>query len=172
MAGEHDGVIGQAHQGLVEAAVHRLGVAAREVDSTTTSEEEGIAGYEPARLAFLLDEEALAKRKRNCTECESPLWQWTRQPDDAAPDRVIGVDRPANNEAETSVGMRIHIDHLSPSGPGAGVMAEAVLEAVEGRRLTFGATAMVGDTVVATASIVRVVVATERFVGRVDAKTD
>ena len=75
-------------------------------------------------------------------------------------------------EGETSVGMRIHIDHLSPSGPGAGVMAEAVLEAVEGRRLTFGATAMVGDTVVATASIVRVVVATERFVGRVDAKTD
>ena len=31
--------------------------------------------------------------------------QWTRQPDDAAPDRVIGVDRPANNEAETSVGL-------------------------------------------------------------------
>jgi predicted thioesterase len=75
-------------------------------------------------------------------------------------------------EGETSVGMRIHIDHLSPSGPGAGVTAEAVLEAVEGRRLTFGATAMVGDTVVATASIVRVVVATKRFVGRLDAKTD
>ena len=75
-------------------------------------------------------------------------------------------------EGETSVGMRIHIDHLSPSGPGAGVMAEAVLEAVEGRRLTFGATAMVGETVVATASIVRVVVATERFIGRVNAKTD
>jgi predicted thioesterase len=52
------------------------------------------------------------------------------------------------------------------------VTAEAVLEAVEGRRLTFGATAMVGDTVVATASIVRVVVATKRFVGRLDAKTD
>lgn len=30
---------------------------------------------------------------------------WTRQPADAAPDRVIGVDRPANNEAETSVGL-------------------------------------------------------------------
>ena len=68
--------------------------------------------------------------------------------------------------------MRIHIDPLPPSGPGAGVMAEAVLEAVEGRRLTFGATAMVGETVVATASIVRVVVATERFIGRVNAKTD
>ncbi|GAB3078458.1 crotonase/enoyl-CoA hydratase family protein [Nocardioides zeae] len=30
---------------------------------------------------------------------------WTRQPADAAPDRVIGVDRPANNEAETAVGL-------------------------------------------------------------------
>ncbi|GAA4815241.1 crotonase/enoyl-CoA hydratase family protein [Nocardioides caeni] len=31
--------------------------------------------------------------------------QWTRQPGDAAPDRVIGIDRTANNEAETSVGL-------------------------------------------------------------------
>ena len=30
---------------------------------------------------------------------------WTRQPEDAAPQRVIGVDRPANNEAETGVGL-------------------------------------------------------------------
>ncbi|WP_370249442.1 crotonase/enoyl-CoA hydratase family protein [Nocardioides sp.] len=30
---------------------------------------------------------------------------WPRQPDDVAPDRVIGIDRPANNEAETSVGL-------------------------------------------------------------------
>lgn len=30
---------------------------------------------------------------------------WPRQPEDAAPDRVIGVDRPANNEAETAVGL-------------------------------------------------------------------
>jgi acetyl-CoA C-acetyltransferase len=30
---------------------------------------------------------------------------WTRQDADAAPDRVIGTDRPANNAAETSVGL-------------------------------------------------------------------
>lgn len=30
---------------------------------------------------------------------------WTRQPDDVAPDRQIGVDRPANNEAEAAVGL-------------------------------------------------------------------
>lgn len=31
--------------------------------------------------------------------------RWTRQPADVGPDRVIGVDRPANNEAETAVGL-------------------------------------------------------------------
>jgi predicted thioesterase len=71
-------------------------------------------------------------------------------------------------EGETSVGMRVHVDHVAPTAPGVGVTADAVLEGVEGRRLTFGATATVGDTVVATASIIRVVVETHRFLGRVD----
>lgn len=31
--------------------------------------------------------------------------RWTQQAADAAPDRVVGVDRPANNEAETGVGL-------------------------------------------------------------------
>jgi predicted thioesterase len=71
-------------------------------------------------------------------------------------------------DGETSVGMRIHVDHVAPSAPGAGVTAEAVLEGVEGRRLTFGSTATVGDAVVATATIIRVVVETQRFLDRVD----
>ena len=71
-------------------------------------------------------------------------------------------------DGETSVGMRIHVDHMAPTAPGVGVTAEAVLEGVEGRRLTFGATAKVGDAVVATASIIRVVVETHRFLDRVD----
>ena len=71
-------------------------------------------------------------------------------------------------DGETSVGMRIHIDHVAPTAPGVGVTAEAVLEGVEGRRLLFGATATVGDAVVATASIIRVVVETHRFLDRVD----
>jgi len=75
-------------------------------------------------------------------------------------------------EGETSVGMRVHIDHVAPTAPGVGVTADAVLEGVEGRRLTFGATATVGDTVVATASIIRVVVGTHRFLERVDGNVD
>jgi acetyl-CoA C-acetyltransferase len=34
---------------------------------------------------------------------------WTRQPDGVAPDRVIGIDRPANNEVETGVGLSLPI---------------------------------------------------------------
>ena len=75
-------------------------------------------------------------------------------------------------EGETSVGMRVHVDHVAPTAPGVGVTADAVLEGVEGRRLTFGATATVGDTVVATASIIRVVVETHRFLGRVNGAVD
>ncbi len=69
---------------------------------------------------------------------------------------------------ETSVGMRVHVDHLVPVAPGTAVTAGAVLDGVEGRRLTFSATATVGDAQVARASIVRVVVETDRFLGRVD----
>ena len=71
-------------------------------------------------------------------------------------------------DGETSVGMRIHVDHVSPAAPGVVVTAEAVLEVVEGRRLTFGATATVDDAVVATATIIRVVVETQRFLDRLD----
>ena len=74
-------------------------------------------------------------------------------------------------DGETSVGMRLHVDHLAPVAPGTGVTAEAVLEGVEGRRLTFSATATVGDVQVARASIVRVVVETDRFLDRVDGGT-
>tara|TARA_B110000438_G_scaffold68357_1_gene68705 strand:+ start:325 stop:705 length:381 start_codon:yes stop_codon:yes gene_type:complete len=71
-------------------------------------------------------------------------------------------------DGETSVGMRIHVDHMAPTAPGVDITAEAILEGVEGRRLTFGATATVGDAVVAKASIIRVVVETHRFLTRVD----
>ena len=73
---------------------------------------------------------------------------------------------------ETSVGMRIHIDHLAPSAPGSLVDTAVVLEAVEGRRLTFAGTARVGDDVVARAPVVRVVVETDRFLNRVTGGND
>ncbi len=63
----------------------------------------------------------------------------------------------------TSVGMRVHVDHLQPSALGAEVAAEAVLERIDGRRLTFAVSATQNDLTVAEGQIIRVVVETGRF---------
>jgi len=41
------------------------------------------------------------------------------------------------DDSKTSVGVRVQFDHLAPLKPGSVVTAEAVLERVEGKRLTF-----------------------------------
>jgi fluoroacetyl-CoA thioesterase len=63
----------------------------------------------------------------------------------------------------TSVGMRVQIDHVQPTAIGGRVEAEAVLEKVEGRRLTFVVRASDERGTVAEGRVVRVVVERERF---------
>jgi predicted thioesterase len=77
----------------------------------------------------------------------------------AALDGHLGAD-------ETSVGMRVQLDHLQPSAVGAEVRAEATLEKVEGRRLTF--TVSVNDErgLVAAGKVTRVIVDRERFLDK------
>ena len=67
---------------------------------------------------------------------------------------------------QTTVGMRVQVDHLAPTVVGSAVAAEATLEKVEGRRLTF--TVTVTDTcgLVAAGKVTRVVVETERFLDK------
>ena len=64
---------------------------------------------------------------------------------------------------ETTVGMRVQFDHLSPTPLGARVRAEATLERVEGRRLTFTVSVSDGRGLVAAGKLTRVVVLKERF---------
>ena len=64
---------------------------------------------------------------------------------------------------ETSVGMRVQLDHLSPSSVGSHVRAEATLEQVEGRRLTFKVSVEDERGLVAAGKVTRVVVEVERF---------
>ncbi|MBC8365632.1 MAG: thioesterase [Actinobacteria bacterium] len=71
------------------------------------------------------------------------------------------------DDGQTTVGMRVQIDHLAPTGVGIEVRATATLESVEGRRLTFSAEATDGTSPVALATITRVVVDTARFLERV-----
>jgi fluoroacetyl-CoA thioesterase len=73
---------------------------------------------------------------------------------------AVGDHLPAG---QTTVGMRVQIDHLAPTNVGSSVAAEATLEKVEGRRLTF--TISVSDQcgLIAAGKVTRVVVDTERF---------
>jgi len=73
---------------------------------------------------------------------------------------AVGDHLPAG---QTTVGMRIQIDHLAPTNVGSSVAAESTLEKVEGRRLTF--TISVSDQcgLIAAGKVTRVVVDTERF---------
>jgi fluoroacetyl-CoA thioesterase len=64
---------------------------------------------------------------------------------------------------ETSVGMRVQVDHVQPAAVGARVTASATLEKVEGRRLTFTVNAFDDRGIVAAGRVTRVVVDLERF---------
>ena len=64
---------------------------------------------------------------------------------------------------QTTVGMRVQIDHLAPTNVGSSVAAEATLEKVEGRRLTFTVSVSDHCGLVAAGKVTRVIVETERF---------
>ena len=69
-------------------------------------------------------------------------------------------------EGMTTVGMKVRIDHMQPSPVGASVIAEAVLNRVEGRRLTFTVSASDDRGLVAVGKVVRVVVELDRFMAK------
>ena len=62
--------------------------------------------------------------------------------------------------------MRVQIDHLAPTRVGGVVTAEATLEKVEGRRLTFTVSANDDRGLVAAGKVTRVVVDHERFLDK------
>lgn len=69
-------------------------------------------------------------------------------------------------EGQTSVGMRVQIDHLAPTAVGSVVTAEATLERVDGRRLQFTVAARDARGLVGAGKVTRVVVDTERFLDK------
>lgn len=72
----------------------------------------------------------------------------------------------ALEEGSTTVGMRVQIDHLQPTPVGAAVIAEAVLEKIEGRRLTFHVSASDERGLVAAGRVTRVVVDVDNFMNK------
>lgn len=67
---------------------------------------------------------------------------------------------------QTTVGMRVQIDHLQPTPIGGQVVVEAYLDKIEGRRITFTATASDTGGLVAAGKVTRVVVDVERFMSK------
>lgn len=64
---------------------------------------------------------------------------------------------------KTTVGMRVQIDHLAPTAVGDAVRAEAILEKVEGARLTFTVSAQDQRGLVGVGRVTRVIVGRDRF---------
>jgi predicted thioesterase len=88
--------------------------------------------------------------------------------------RVISLAEEATVQAlsgcldrnETSVGMRIQLDHLAPSAIGSRVTADATLEKVEGRRLTFTVSISDDRGLIAAGKVTRVVVDRDKFLDK------
>lgn len=69
-------------------------------------------------------------------------------------------------EGQTSVGMKVQLDHLAPSAVGHRVVAEAVVEKVNGRRVLFTVSVNDDRGLVAVGRVTRVVVDAEGFVAK------
>lgn len=68
--------------------------------------------------------------------------------------------------AQSSVGMRVQVDHLQPTPIGAEVVAEAHLEKIEGRRITFTVSASDSGGLIAAGKVTRVLIDVERFMAK------
>lgn len=93
--------------------------------------------------------------------------------------RVIALAEQASVEAvveslpagTTTVGYKVQLSHMAPTAVGGKVTAEATLESVEGRRLTFRVSVNDERGLIAAGRITRVVVARDRFLERARSET-
>jgi predicted thioesterase len=72
----------------------------------------------------------------------------------------------ALDEDVASIGMRIRVDHLQPTPIGATVTADAVLDKIDGRRLTFTVSVSDKGGLVAAGKITRALVDRARFLDK------
>ncbi|WP_406078966.1 thioesterase family protein [Micromonospora sp. NBC_00858] len=79
---------------------------------------------------------------------------------------TVAATAPAMPPGSTTVGTRVELEHLTPTVVGRTVQAQALLAAVDGRRLSFEITVSDGDETVARGRVDRIVVNRQRFVDR------
>lgn len=66
-------------------------------------------------------------------------------------------------DGQTTVGMKVQLDHLAPTAVGRTVVAESTIEAVQGRRIMFQVQVSDDRGLVAVGRVTRVVVDVDRF---------
>jgi fluoroacetyl-CoA thioesterase len=76
---------------------------------------------------------------------------------------MLAIEGQLDGADDTTVSMRIQLDHLVPAAIGDTVTAAAKLDKVEGRRLTFSVSVNDGRGLVAAGKVTRVVVERQRF---------
>lgn len=69
-------------------------------------------------------------------------------------------------EGSTTAGTMMQTSHIKPSAPGETVTAEAVLQEVDGRKLTFRVTASDSEGTIGEGIHIRYIVDRERFLSR------
>jgi fluoroacetyl-CoA thioesterase len=88
------------------------------------------------------------------------LMEWT----------CLKVLEPHLDEGEGSLGIHIDVSHIAATVPGQTVTVDAECTAVDGRRIAFNVKAHDGIELIGEGRHVRMVVALERFVARVNQK--
>lgn len=76
------------------------------------------------------------------------------------------AQQPFCDEGETTVGTAIHVDHRAPTGVGERVIAEAVLEKVEGRFFIYRVNARTGQQPIGSGTVHRAVVNVKNFMAK------
>ncbi len=83
-----------------------------------------------------------------------------------AEEATVAAIAPVLPDGETTVGVRVELDHTAPSPVGATVTAIAELTEIDGRLLTFEVKVGEAGRIVARGVVRRVVVDRQRFVDR------
>lgn len=79
---------------------------------------------------------------------------------------AVAAVHPMLDPGCSTVGVRVQLEHISPTPVGGSVTAEANLEKVEGRRLIFHVSARDERGLIAAGKVTRVLVDVERFLDK------
>jgi predicted thioesterase len=113
------------------------------------------------QLTVTMDDTALALRSGDVAVLATPRVVALVE------EATVAAVAPVVEPGLTTVGTRVELDHLAPTAVGSTVVAQARLETVDGRRLSFAVSVSQGTDSVARGRVDRVVVDRARFVARV-----